>query len=257
LSREQKRRYEEELQRLRELQKFQPTPKESHGRELVLGAFGFAAEYLAVVKGADALAWLAAAMFSLAFYDSTRKHLSRGRKLYRYLAPIGVTCLLAMTTISLQRQLTIRPDNVKEKVGDWLTDSHIPFKELPDSGSYFRYDASVTSTNAVSIKRTKSQAGDLTFTGVVRLKPEDLTKLNALGQDQKDELVNNLLLELTKTGVQFDLRTDAVILTNQIQITNNLKEEDIKANIINMADKLLFVSEYLGIYFHKLETPVK
>lgn len=91
-------------------------PKEHHDRDYAIAAMAALAEYLAVIYGAAWLAWLAAFLLWLAFYNYTNRRLFEKSKVRQYGSRILVTCVLAVGTFALVSRVA---PNTSGPLGDW------------------------------------------------------------------------------------------------------------------------------------------
>lgn len=99
MSREDKRRYDAALEKVRS--EMAVKPKEGHGRDYALGAIGALAEWAAMKYGAAPFAWLAALFFFLGFLDYTKRYFDGVTRTKRLVVYGTVALLLSWVTVRI------------------------------------------------------------------------------------------------------------------------------------------------------------
>jgi hypothetical protein len=152
---------------------------------------------------------------------------------------VTIFALLAITWFAFTGRGIIAsqttPDNLKASVRQWLDDFHYASSTNDRPTNYFGFNVTMFDKHVLTIEREKDHDMFLVFGVNINSDPSTMSRYNALTNQQKVELDQEIRLELARekidNGGEFPSH---IVISDAIPITDNLNESAFHQAIQNI-----------------------
>jgi len=168
---------------------------------------------------------------------------------------IGVACLaitfFAFTgrAVFSRQQPKTTPENVESNVKAWCDLFELGMQRVSDSSMRFVVEVHLRYNGRVLRVGVPQQSHYLQFTATLTPPPEQRSALDKLSKKQKQEVIDEVNLELERAKIGYALAgvdespLQGILLTKSVPITDNLNEDSFIVNI-NEMDSVIGLADY-------------